>query len=555
MRRIAAGAAFMALLGVIAAALAQAPPASPPAPDRAPPPAAAPVAIPGQRIALVVGNGAYQVPNWVLRNPPNDATLIAARLRALQFDVDLVPDAGRGRFEQALARFGRRLRAGGNDTVAVFYYAGHAAQLDQLNYLVPTDALAYTSDDIIDQSPAMQMLFDAMRDAGNAVNIIVLDACRDVPLPPRDGARATPPSFNRRVNNVLISYATLEGTRAADGEGQANSPFTASLAEALRTRADQPIETLFAGLTYDLNRVTGGRQSSEFLYGISRVQGFRLAPSGQAMLRQNLPPPHAIPTAATLRDCASCPELVRIPAGRVTVGSPAGGRDNERPLRDAQIAAFAAGRFEVTRAEWAAFVAATNRPDPPADCQVLIDAAWSTGGDWRHPYIDQDDRHPAVCISWNDARDYVAWLSGSTGKRYRLLSETEWEYVARAGTRTTYPWGDRNDARYANSALSNVKGTLPVGYYRPNAFGLYDTSGNAAEWVQDFLSDRAIVGDGRAVDPCPPRAVSVCYSNTRMNRGGSWEADDNVLRVAYRNGNLATVRYAALGFRVARDLP
>jgi formylglycine-generating enzyme required for sulfatase activity len=258
--------------------------------------------------------------------------------------------------------------------------------------------------------------------------------------------------------------------------------------------------------------------------------------------------------------------MVRIPAGEVILGTSAGGpvaistnpNDQtywEAPTRLARVQAFAAGRFEVTRGEWAKFAAATGRANPPEDCQILISQAWTSGGTWRHPYISQDDRHPAVCISWNDARDYAAWLSRTTGHRYRLLSETEWEYVARAQTRTTYWWGDANSPAYANSAKSNVKGTLPVGSYPANRFGLHDTSGNASEWVQDFLSDRFGAVEGRAVDPCPPRDLSRCHADTRMNRGGSWEADDNVMRVAFRNGNLPTVRYAALGFRVARDLP
>ena len=529
--------------------------------------ASAQIAPPSKRIALVVGNGAYQVETWRLPNPANDATLIANRLRALQFDVDLVADADRGKFEQALSRFGRKLRAGGNETVAVFYYAGHGAQIEELNYLVPTDALAYSLDDLIEQSPAMQRLFDDMRDAGNRVNIIILDACRNIPpLPARAGERARRPGFATQIPNVLIAYSTLAGTEAPDDGAGVNSAFTATLADALAAHANEPVQTLFSDLLPDVRARSRGLQSASFLYGLERVKGFKLSPDGQAAVMAVLPTRASVAQQTTtdplrrptrsiggFRDCPSCPEMIRIPAGEVDVGTP-GATNNEVPVRHARIRSFAASRFEVTRGEWGAFVTATHRGDPPNDCQVLIGKAWTGVGSWRHPYIDQEDNHPAVCVNWNDAQDYVAWLSRTTGKRYRLLSETEWEYAARAGARGRYPWGETISPDNANYGASNVAGTLPVGSYAPNAFGLFDIDGNAGEWVQDFLSDRATVGEGRAVDPCPPPNVSECYSNTRMNRGGSWEGDADVMRIAFRNGNLATVRYAALGMRVAREL-
>ena len=179
-----------------------------------------------ERIALVIGNGAYRAPGWQLTNPPRDAALIAERLRALGFSVQLVTDADRRAMETAFQRYGERLKAAGPSTVGLFFYAGHGAQADGINYLIPIDADAQTADRLRYQSPALQFLFDDMAETGNAVNLIVLDACRNMPLPAgmRSVGRGGLADVGR-LPNMFIAYAAAPGRVAADGEGR-NSPFS-----------------------------------------------------------------------------------------------------------------------------------------------------------------------------------------------------------------------------------------------------------------------------------------------------------------------------------------
>jgi hypothetical protein len=232
-----------------------------------------------KRLALVIGNGAYQVAAWRLDNPPRDAALIAGKLRGLGFEVDAVTNASRATMDAAFERFGARLKAAGPDAVAFFYFAGHGAQRDGVNFLVPVDANAATSDRLRYQSPSMQFLLDDMAEAGNAVNIIVLDACRDMPLP--DGSR----SIGRggladlgRVANVFIAFATAPGRTAADGGG-ANSPFTTQLAAALDAQAAEPLSLLFDDINARVYRATGGGQSPEYRNGLVRAPRWSLAAS------------------------------------------------------------------------------------------------------------------------------------------------------------------------------------------------------------------------------------------------------------------------------------
>jgi formylglycine-generating enzyme required for sulfatase activity len=281
-----------------------------------------------------------------------------------------------------------------------------------------------------------------------------------------------------------------------------------------------------------------------------------------------------------VQDCADCPQLVRIPAGRFVMGAAPGEEDRERlaaefrhrsePQRPIEVPSFLAGRFEITRAQYRAFAEATGRGSD--GCFVWTDSGFELQRDkgWRTPSYPQDDSHPAVCISWNDAQAYLAWLQQKTGRAYRLLSEAEWEYAARAGTTTARFWGDdaQGSCRNANgadlTAQREVPGTIihdfvrcddghaytaPAGSYAPNAFGLYDMLGNAWEWVQDcWNTDYAEMNSGA-------RAQASGDCSRRVVRGGSWDDSPTALRAAYRVGSPTTVRVYGRGFRVARDLP
>lgn len=282
--------------------------------------------------------------------------------------------------------------------------------------------------------------------------------------------------------------------------------------------------------------------------------------------------------ADALKECAHCPEMVLIPAGRFVMGAAPDEEEREnladefrrrsQPQRSVNVTSFFAGRFEVTRGQYRVFAEATGRGSD--GCFVWTGAMFEIHAtkDWRNPGYAQDDQHPATCVSWEDASAYVAWLGLTTGRRYRLLSEAEWEYAARAGTTTTRYWGDDAtlSCAHANGADvstgAQVSGasnwplvdcddrhayTAPVGSYRANAFGLHDMLGNAAEWTQDCwrasYSGAPVDGSAAMVGDCALRAV----------RGGAWNEAPVGLRAAYRVGSPTTIRVDSRGLRVAAD--
>lgn len=233
--------------------------------------------------------------------------------------------------------------------------------------------------------------------------------------------------------------------------------------------------------------------------------------------------------AGTFRDCSVCPEMVVIPPGSFTRGSPASdGRPAEIPQQVVKVGGpIAVGKFEVTFDEWDACVGEGGCSYEPDD------RAWGRG------------RRPVIHVSWNDAKEYVRWLSQKTGRNYRLLSESEWEYAARAGTTTPYAYGNHVSPQQANYY---TRGTVPVGSFAPNSFGLYDMHGNVWEWTEDCWKPN-YVGAPRNADP---RISGDC--GRRVVRGGSWDDYPWFLRSAERSSGITSVRLNDLGFRLALTL-
>lgn len=248
----------------------------------------------------------------------------------------------------------------------------------------------------------------------------------------------------------------------------------------------------------------------------------------------------------TFTDCAECPEMVVLPAGSFIMGSPAseeGRLDNEEPRRKVIIARpFAVGRFEITFDEWDACVVAGGCLHLPDD------AGWGRR------------RRPVINVSWNDITNaYLPWLSHEAGKTYRLLTEAEWEYAARAGTTAPFSTGSTITPEQANfdgwftygrSARGvNRNKTVDVGSFEPNAFGLHDMHGNVFEWVQDCYEETYT---GAPVDGS---AVTTGDCTYRVLRGGSWVSGPGHLRSASRIRSEPDRRMLRNdGFRVARTL-
>ena len=265
------------------------------------------------------------------------------------------------------------------------------------------------------------------------------------------------------------------------------------------------------------------------------------------------------------RDCATCPELVVVPAGTFLMGSPSyemGRNENEGPVHRVTIdQAFAVGVYEVTVGEYGRFVETTGY-EGGSGCHVWTGEKWEeeSGRTWRDPGFRQTERDPVVCVSWQDAQAYAEWLSRQTGKAYRLLSEAEWEYVARAGTTTARYWGEREagQCRYANGAGSRFNRgitcddgytrTAPVGSYAANEFGLYDMLGNVLEWVQDCWHESC------AGAPSDGRAWESEGCSHRVWRSSAWINRPKGVRSARRLRGTTGHQGSDGGFRIARSL-
>ena len=257
------------------------------------------------------------------------------------------------------------------------------------------------------------------------------------------------------------------------------------------------------------------------------------------------------------QDCADCPEMVVVPAGAFTMGSPANEPEREAEREDqVQVTIakpFAVGAFAVTRGEFAAFVAATGYT-LDLGCYFWTGTTWEERSDrsWQSPGFVQDDRHPVTCVDLKAAKAYAAWLSAKTGKTYRLPSETEREYVTRAGAATTFWLGSSlstNVANYNGSPSGEWRQmTVRVDSFRPNAWGIYNVHGNVWDWTDDCWneSNAGNPGDGSA------RTTGDC--TWRVARGGAWNYGPNFLRSAFRYWNLPHNRSSVQGLRVARTL-
>lgn len=210
---------------------------------------------------------------------------------------------------------------------------------------------------------------------------------------------------------------------------------------------------------------------------------------------------------------------------------------NEGPLHRVRIKAFQIGKYPVTFDEWDACV-----QDGACGGHRALDHGWGRG------------RRPVVDVSWEDARLYVQWLNSKTGGEFRLPTEAEWEYAARAGSTAARYWGEKIGANLANcdgcgSGWDNRQ-TAPVGSFAPNAFGLHDMLGNVWQWVEDCWHDSYA---GAPQDGSAWKVVARC--DVRVTRGGSWNYTRRFIRSASRDRLGATARFIDLGFRVARTVP
>ncbi len=562
---------------------------------------AAHAALAEKRVALVVGNSAYVLAP--LENPRNDADDVSAALKRLRFEVTEEKDLTVSKFDAALDAFEKVAK---DADVALFFFSGHGVQIDKRGFIAPVNVKAESESSALRELVAIQDVISRIENAAK-MSVIVLDACRDSPLQERFRRIAVEknkdllppkglPPISVKGSDTLVVYATAPGETASDGPAQRNSPFTTALLKSIETPGLE-IELMFKQVTGDVLNATHGKQQPERL---SRLQStLVLAPAkaqspDESALKERLArlelelqrirsetPKPSKPQVAVIappkpesedacdglmvsvarssarpcikpgsgesfKDCPNCPEMAIAPAGNFTMGSPQDEpeRNSDETQHTVKIAKpFAVGRFAVTFAEWDACA-----DDGGCGGAKPGDQGWGRG-----------DR-PVINVNWNEAKDYIDWLSKKTGKEYRLLSEAEREYVTRAGTTTPFWWGRSITPALANydGSVEPYKGggskgeyrqkTLPVKSFKPNAWGLYQVHGNVWEWVEDCWN-----GNYKGA-PADGSAWTTGECKSRVLRGGSWYHYPRSLRAALRNWYNPGVRSGNYGFRVARTL-
>jgi formylglycine-generating enzyme required for sulfatase activity len=496
------------------------------------------------RVALVIANGAYA--NFDRLDATRiDGERIAGALSATGFvdlsgagPVQVNRDLTLAQMQAKVAELRDRLKAAGPDALGVLYFSGHGAALASYGdlMLLPVDAAQQLSPANTELTRAH--LTRTLLGSGAKNILLVLDMCRnvlDAPPPAASDAGTAPagdaigelpgtkglrriarqPEWAARPDQgYLVAFSTSADQVAFD-----DGTFSRVLAEEIRRPQQSVADALKR--TSDrvaLNAMKAGKnfQKPTFDYGL-----------------QGTPPCFVSCDAGgqdRFYDCANCPYMRMVPSGTALIGSPPGepGRGRDEPVQHPVPIdrPFAMGVYEVTLSEWAACV-------QDKACRPIAD--WSKEN--PNPLI------PATGISFEDAQAFVAWLSVQSGKSYRLPSEVEWEYAARAGGTDAFAWGPAigpSDANYDQTASYRGSPTAPyrgypeaVNAYPPNAFGLYQMSGNVWEWTQ-----------GCADQQC----------RARVARGGSFESTPGELRVANRFAIAGGHKRDDLGIRVARDL-
>ena len=568
-----------------------------------------------ERAALVIGNAAYEhVPPLV--NPRNDAEDMAGLLRRLGFVVTEGLDLTDAAMEERIRAFARQAKAA---EVALLFYAGHGMQVGGVNYLLPVDARLADEADLPFEAVALDLVLRSMGTGTNLVFLDACrdnpfirtwaGTGRSVA-----GGRGLTRVGQESASGMFIAFATDPDSIAADGEGR-NSPFTAALKRHIETPGLE-VNSLLTEVRRTVLASTGNMQrpwsnsslSAEFYFVPPSSQTPRISPRPdssaldpaeetwlqirdttsvqtlEGFLATFPNSPYRIPAEARLERLRGAPFTVETePAeahvrfvGQASVGEPfrdqlsSGGEGplmvvvpsgsfamgpkwqkkdihDEAPVDRVFQAPFAVGVFHVTFAEWDACVDAGGCGGyRPRDHDYLVDLpglGWGRGA------------RPVINVSWNDASSYTAWLSRETGKRYRLLSESEWEYAARAGTRTRYSWGDNLGFAKANCEDCGVptslkpplkRLTVPVGSFEANPWGLHDMPGNVQSWVEDCWND------DYAMAPLDGSAWGGGSCREHVVRGSSYLHSSPSLD--RRGGIGSSARSSGVGFRVARTL-
>lgn len=503
-----------------------------------------------KRVALVIGNGAYKV--GPLMNPVNDASDMAVKLRKLGFDVTLLKNADQRTMERQIGVFRNKLSSA---EIRLFYYAGHGMQVKGVNYLIPVNIEVRYEDDIKYEAVDAGRVLDSMAAAGKGANIVILDACRDNPFARSFRSSSRGLARMPELHGSIIVYATAPGDVAADGKGR-NGLFTGQLLRYIN-RPGLTLEQVFKKTGKAVSKASGNRQRPWMSLGIYDdvyLAGSTPPESGHAVLesspgKKSRPKPARQPVKGEVWiEPTTGMEFVWVPGGCYMMGSNDRG-DDEKPVHEVCVDGFWMGKYEVTNAQYRRF-----RSDHESKTVIMKEG------------LDGENQ-PVIEVSWDDAKEYTDWLSSKEIGHYRLPTEAEWEYAARAGTQTTWYWGDSEDftCLYANvhdKSSRRILGydypnvncddgyalTAPVGSYRPNDFGLYDMIGNVWEWCEDIYDRKAYSKHDRK------NPLHIVDGDIRVCRGACWGSDPPNMVVSERYGWGQGGGLSGIGFRVVRTI-
>ena len=507
-----------------------------------------------QKYALVIGNGNYTGISK-LNNPVNDANDMETALKALGFNVEKVINGNLEQMETAILNLKRRLGASRN-IYGFFFYAGHGVQSNGENYLIPVTAdNIRTESQLRDRAVSLQFILDSFSEAGNELNMIVLDACRDNPFGwARSGSRGLG-VVNRAPSGTVVMYAAGAGQTASDGTGK-NGLFTSHLLTNLKTPSLSVFE-IFDRTMSSMIDVTGGNQHPELSLragGTTSIYlGSRPTPSPTPSPAQ--PTPHIY--YFDLADIIS-ENFVRINGGTFTMGSPANeaGRENNETQRQVTVSSFYMGKYEVTQKEYQEIMG-YNPSYFKGDNLPVEGVTWFDAIEYCNKRSQKEGLTPVYTITGRTpASGYPITTAEGTANwnnnGYRLPTEAEWEYACRAGTTTPFNTGNNittNQANYDgyypynnNAKGTSLEKTTPVGNFAANAWGLHDMHGNVFEWCWDLYGDYA---SGAQTNP-----RGAVFDNYRVIRGGGWSYAAANTRSAERNGISPYFRSYDFGFRV-----
>lgn len=541
-------------------------------------------AVADQRLALIISNSNYGGSTLSLENALADAQVLRDELVNDGFTVQFKENLTNQLMKDALTDFGSKIKAG--DTV-LFFFNGIGLQFNRQTYLIPADAQIWTEADIKRDGISLNTLLSGLANAKSGVKIAIIDGAKRNPFErhfrdaPQGLAAVDMPSGG------VILLSASPGKLVPDDEEPSNS-FMSELIRQIRLPGNaedafrrarvgmyhsskgEQVPWVSSSLAGEFSFLAGDKNPSQSEkpappaapvvlaapaassppvssavppavsppanIGSSKSSGDDQPepPARPGLQSSPQPPPSAVsPAGLIFKDCAECPELVVVPAGEFTMGS--ADHPHEKPAHKVKITdPFAIGRYELTFADWDLCVEAGACPSK-SDNRGL-----------------QRDKLPVGDVSWEDAGIFLKWLSAKTGQGYRLPSEAEWEYAARAGSSKRFSWGDEAGAGNANCSdceSGAAAGKLsPVGSYKPNAFGLFDTAGNVAEWVQDCWN--------RSYSGAPSDGSPWLSGNCGLRglRGGSLNNKAQLCRPSARFRYDSDVRYPANGFRILRTL-